>query len=118
LSLTASVSKANAATVANARENLPDMIVLLWLDKRACARLHHGRPMLRAFMNRFTLRPIRRAPKNSSQLPIALSYFPCNLFGIERSRCRGIEVVAAVTAASSSVAGALGMNRPVQTDQR
>ena len=40
--------------------------------------------------------------------------------GIERSRCRGIEVVAGVgvPAASSSVAGALAMNRPVQSDQR
>ena len=40
-------------------------------------------------------------------------------FGIERSRCRGIEVVAAVgvPAASSSVVGALGRNRPVQSDQ-
>jgi hypothetical protein len=39
---------------------------------------------------------------------------------IERSRCRGIEVVAGVgvPAASSSVAGALAMNRPVQSDQR
>ena len=40
--------------------------------------------------------------------------------GIERSRCRGIEVVAgvAVPAASSTVAGALGMNRPVHSDER
>jgi hypothetical protein len=39
---------------------------------------------------------------------------------IERSRCRGIEVVAAmgVPAASSSMAGALGMNRPVRSAQR
>ncbi len=39
---------------------------------------------------------------------------------IERSRCRGIEVVAAmgVPAASSSVAGGLRMNRPVQSTQR
>jgi hypothetical protein len=40
--------------------------------------------------------------------------------GIERSRWRGIEVVAAggVPAASSSVVGALGRNRLVQSDQR
>jgi hypothetical protein len=40
--------------------------------------------------------------------------------GIERSRWRGIEVVAAigVPAASSSAVGALGRNRPVQSDQR
>jgi len=41
-------------------------------------------------------------------------------FGVERSRYRGIDVVAAVrvAAASSSVAGALGMNKPVRSDQR
>jgi hypothetical protein len=40
--------------------------------------------------------------------------------GIERSRWRGIEVVAAVgvPAASSSAVAALGRNRPVQSDQR
>ena len=38
----------------------------------------------------------------------------------QRSRCRGIEVVAAVgvPAASSPVVGALGRNRRVQSDQR
>jgi hypothetical protein len=47
---------------------------------------------------------------------------PCNgdSWAIERSRCRGIEVVAgvAVPAASSTVAGALGMDRPVHSDER
>jgi hypothetical protein len=45
---------------------------------------------------------------------------PHRTLKIERSRCRGIEVVAqvGVPAASSALAGALAMNRPVQSDQQ
>jgi hypothetical protein len=52
--------------------------------------------------------------------PLERDFLANSILRIERSRCRGIEVVAAVgvQAASSSLAGALGMNRPVQSDQR